>query len=188
METRDSQVEIISVHVPKTAGTTMRKCLIQVYGKEKNFLDYKKEQLNQVLSEINKQNIRVIHGHFQLQKYDGHFLEAKRIIWLREPIKRLISNYWHQITHFQNRKISHYEVELEKEKLLNWAKKPNLRNFLSRRYIQKNIENFWFVGITEFLREDLTEIQTMLEWPEVEITQINKHNYPKMYQAFIKSV
>ncbi|NER01849.1 MAG: sulfotransferase family protein [Okeania sp. SIO3C4] len=188
METKDSEVEIISVHVPKTAGTTFRNLLIQVYGQEKVFNDYKKKQVSEVLSEIKSQNIRAIHGHFQVEKYDDYFLEAKRIIWIREPIKRLISNYWHQVTHFEDRKITHNEVELEKEKFLNWANKPKLMNFLSHHYIKKNLEDFWFVGITEFFAEDLKELQIMLGWPQIKNANKNQHKYPKIYQYFVKTV
>ncbi|NET17519.1 MAG: sulfotransferase family protein, partial [Okeania sp. SIO1H6] len=183
----DSEVEIISIHVPKTAGTTFRDLLIQVYGKEKVFNDYKKQPVSEVLLEIESQNIRAIHGHFKVQKYDDYFLEAKRIIWLREPIKRLISNYWHQITHFQNRKITQNEVELEKKNFLNWANRNELRNYQSSYFIEKNIEDFWFVGITEFLEEDLKELQIMLGWQQLEITYQNQHKYSKVYQYLVKT-
>ena len=188
MEFTESEVEIVSVHLPKTAGTSFRRILINTYGEEKVFKDYKKQNVSEILSEIKGQNIRAIHGHFKVDKYEGYFPDAKRIIWLREPIKRLISNYWHQVTHFQNRKLNLDEIELEKEKFLIYAKKPNFRNLMSRHFRTKNIDNFWFVGVTEFFEEDAAEIQGLLGWPELTISKINKHKYPKVYSAFVSSV
>ena len=184
----DLEVEIISVHLPKTAGTTFRQVLLQTYGEEQVFKDYKKQPFKQVLSEIKSQNIRAIHGHFKAEKYEGYFPNAKRIIWLREPIKRFISNYWHQVIFFQKRTILLNEVELEKEKCLNYAKIPQVKNYMSSYFRTRRLEDFWFVGITEFFEEDLTEIQTLMGWPEVKIGATNKHQYPQIYRAFLASV
>ena len=191
VEIKDSPVEIISVHVPKTAGTSLRKCLIKVYGEEKILFDYGKCQklpFNEVISEIKNKHIRVIHGHFFPERYYGYFQGAKRIIWLREPIKRLISHYWFYLTMQKRKKVTYTQIEFMKKKLLIWAKAPSNVNFMSRYCHLENIENFWFVGITEFLREDLTEIKTMLKWPEVKIPNANQHQYPKIYKDFVQSV
>ncbi|MEB3343449.1 glycosyltransferase family 92 protein [Okeania sp.] len=184
----DSTVEIISVHVPKTAGTTFREQLIQAYGKEQVFLDYKKQPVEEVLSEIKSLNIRAIHGHFKVEKYDDYFPEAKRIIWIREPIKRLISNYWHQVTHFQNRKVLLHEVKFEKKKLIEYATRPDIKNLMFNHCGQRTLEDFWYVGITEFMEEDLVEIQTNIGWPKVKLSNLNKHKYSQSYSAFVKEV
>jgi len=188
MEPPESNIDIISVHIPKTAGTMFRKILVNAYGKERVFDDYKKEKIGKILPEINSQQIQAIHGHFKVQKYDRHFPEAKRIVWIRDPIKRFISNYWHQVTYFQKRKVLLNEVELEKEKFLIYAKKPKFRNLMSRHFRKKKLEDFGFVGITEFFKEDLIEIQKLLGWQEIKIRKVNKHRYPKVYSAFVSSV
>ena len=58
---------------------------------------------------------------------------------------------------------------------------------MSRNHVP-NIDFFGFVGITEFFQEDLTDIETMLEWPEFEFPNANKHKHPRKYEAFVKSV
>lgn len=188
MEPTELKVEIISVHLPKTAGTMFRNVLVNAYGEAAVFGDYKKQPVSATLSEIKSQNIKAIHGHFKVKKYDNYFPEAKRIIWLREPIKRLISNYWHQVTYFQKRTIILNELELEKKKFLNYAKRPRARNFMSRHFRHKKLKYFWFVGITEFFREDLKEIEAILGWPEKEIGKTNKHKHTEIYEAFVKAV
>lgn len=188
MAPKESKIEIISVHVPKTAGTTFRKALVNAYGKEGVLWDYNKEKVEKILLEVNPKKIQAIHGHFKVQKYEDRFPEAKRIIWIRDPLKRLISNYWHLVTYFQKTKIIVNEMELEKQKLLNYAKKPRIRNFMSRHFKKRKLKDFWFVGITEFFEEDLTEIQTLLGWAELKIIKTNKHKYPTRYRAFVKAV
>ncbi len=183
-----TKMEIISIHVPKTAGTMFRKALVNAYGKKGVVWDYKKKKVEKILPEIKSQNIQAIHGHFKVQKYEGYFPEAKRIIWIREPIKRLISNYWHQVTYFQKRRIVASEIELEKEKFLNYVKRPRVRNFMSRHFRKKKLEDFWFVGITEFFEEDLAEIQTILGWPEIQVGETNKHKYTTQYKSLVKTM
>ena len=90
-----ANVEIISVHVPKTGGTTFFQILSNAYGKESMFEDNLNVADSQVYTPSDlPSHIKVIHGHFCLDKYNGVFPTAKRVIWLRNPILRLISNYF----------------------------------------------------------------------------------------------
>lgn len=192
MQHRHSRVEIISVHVPKTAGTMFRNALIQIYDKERVFTDYKHKNIDELLLEINQQDIKAIHGHFQVEKYDNHFAEAKRVIWLREPLNRLISHYWHQITWVRKRKmalkLADLDLQLNKEGLLNYASQPKICNLMSRHFKKRDIDDFWFVGITEFFKDDLIVLQKMLKWPEVKVGAINKHKYAQKYRAFVNQI
>lgn len=186
------EVQIISVHVPKTAGTAFRNVLIKIYGEDKVFGDYDRQNINKLLTEIKSQKINAIHGHFQVEKYDNHFAEAKRIIWLRDPVKRLISNYWHQITRIKKRKmgleLGDLDKELNTESLLRYASKPQISNLMSSYFQKRDLQDFWFVGITEFLQEDLIFIQEKLGWPNVNAPKINKHKYSEKYRNFIKTI
>lgn len=60
-----------------------------------------------------------------------------------------------------------------KKKLFIWIKVFSNVNFMFCYCYLENIENFWFVGIIEFLREDLIEIKIMLKWLEVKIFNVN---------------
>ncbi|NEP42454.1 MAG: sulfotransferase family 2 domain-containing protein [Okeania sp. SIO2H7] len=186
------EVKIISVHIPKTAGTAFRNVLIKVYGEDKVLADYKKKNINELLTEIETKKIKAIHGHFKVEKYENHFAEAKRIIWLREPIKRLISNYWHQITRIKKRimglELADLDKELSKEALLSYASQHQIRNLMSSYFKTRGLKDFWFVGITEFLQEDLTFIKEKLGWPNVNALKINKHQYADKYRNFTKKI
>jgi len=75
---------IVSVHVPKTAGTTFRQMLQQAFPALT--LDYG-EPL------ILAPHIGCIHGHFFVEKYAGILPRARFIAWLRDPIERVVSQY-----------------------------------------------------------------------------------------------
>ncbi|MGK7895088.1 MAG: sulfotransferase family 2 domain-containing protein, partial [Xenococcus sp. (in: cyanobacteria)] len=87
--------KVISIHVPKTAGTTFKKVLRQVYHPEEIFFDYahRGDVRNKMLTNP-KPGVKVIHGHFPANKYDSKFPDSRKILWLRDPIKRLISLYF----------------------------------------------------------------------------------------------
>lgn len=91
----NSQVEIISVHVHKTAGATFGRVLKQVYGELQVYSDYHEENLETILAKLSVQpQVKIIHGHFDARKYRRYFSSSKKIIWLRNPIIQFISGYF----------------------------------------------------------------------------------------------
>lgn len=59
--------EIISVHVTKAVGTTVKNCWLQVYGKEKVFSD------SMFIKTVKKVSIKFVPGLTQLNKKLGLF-------------------------------------------------------------------------------------------------------------------
>jgi len=91
----------ISIHIPKTAGTTV--AYILDYGTNRRiFYDYEEdydkppptEYLNRHREFINDK-FDVIHGHFLYKKYASAFPDEKYIATLRHPVSRVISQYNH---------------------------------------------------------------------------------------------
>jgi len=178
-------LEIMSYHIPKTAGTTFFIALTQVYGREK-IAGVLQESL--ALSEgADSQKIKVIHGHIPARKYLRH-TNIKEIIWLRDPILRLISLYffWKTIPRTEDDSWHNY---LQKNNLdiVEFAKIPQLRNEMSQYVGGRNITDFDFVGIQAFFKDDLTDIGEMLNWPEIQITHENTNKY-EGYNSLVKSI
>ncbi|MGB3513307.1 MAG: sulfotransferase family 2 domain-containing protein, partial [Microcoleaceae cyanobacterium] len=128
MTIEDLGIEIISVHVPKTAGTTFRDVLEQVYGVAGICVD------NQLQYPTIKPQFRVIHGHFPMIKYEGKFPQAKRIIWLRNPVERLISQYfyWKNLP-LENNPFNdpHHKLVIEQNlSIVEFAEMPEMRNLM----------------------------------------------------------
>lgn len=178
-------LEIMSYHIPKTAGTSFFIALTQVYGREQ-IAGFLQESL--ALSEgADPQTIKVIHGHVPARKYLRH-ANIKEIIWLRNPILRLISLYffWKTIPRTKDDSWHNY---LQKNNLdiVEFAKIPQLRNEMSQYVGGRKITDFDFVGIQAFFKDDLTDIAEMLNWPEIQITHENTNKYDG-YNSLVKSI
>ncbi|MEP6487231.1 DUF4214 domain-containing protein [Microcoleus vaginatus GB2-A3] len=178
-------LEIMSYHIPKTAGTTFFIALTQVYGLHKiaGFL----EESLAVSEGVEPQTIKVIHGHVPSRKY-LFSAQVKEIIWLRDPILRLISLYffWKTLPRTEDESLHNYVQEKNLD-LVEFAKIPQLRNEMSQYVGGRNLTDFYFVGIQRFFKDDLTELGEMLNWPEISITYENTNKH-KGYNSLVKSI
>ncbi|MGD1713247.1 class I SAM-dependent methyltransferase, partial [Dapis sp. BLCC M172] len=178
LQTTTPQVELISVHVPKAAGTAFRQVLLQVYGTQGVLTD-KTNMFEENMPPTIHWQTKVIEGHFRAGKYDKFFPNAKRITWLREPIRRLISDYCFR--HISNPRKDH----LNKESLLKFAQGNS--NLMTYCLNGKSLDYFYFVGITEYFAEDLLELKNIFGWSDYEVIYQNRNPYPE-YVEFQKEV
>jgi hypothetical protein len=173
--------ELISVHIPKTAGTAFRHVLIEVYGLDGVLEDYPPDKIYQVTKEI-APKIKVIHGHFAPGKYDK-FTQAKRIVWLRHPIFRLISEYFFAKTINDRNNAIHAQLLEKNLDILDFARIPAMTNFMSQKLEGMKLEQFDFVGIQEFYLQDLVDLQQLMGWQNFQPTVKNSNRYPEYYQC-----
>lgn len=182
-----NNIELVSLHIPKTAGTSFRTFLKHIYG----FNSAVRLDINITTRRIDIENqefagsripseIRVIHGHF----YYRHLIEQFRlkegikfITWLREPSERVISNYFYLAKRLK-------EELNEEEKGLNILSKMQkslieyARNDISRNRIHKFLEgadlkDFFFVGLHEHYSEDMKDLAPMMGLDNFQIFQHN---------------
>jgi len=182
---------LISVHMPKAAGTSCLHLFEEFYG-EKLLKDYddkilhkpihikRKDALLSLLK--NRLNtsmyskIDCIHGHFMPIKY--RFISPQRaffLTWLRHPVQRLISHYyyWMRETSFSEgetlrRKIVHEEWSLER-----FCLSEELRDIYSRFLWGFPLRKFNFIGITEFFDEDMRSFSEEMFRSDLKIKPIN---------------
>lgn len=174
-------VELISVHVPKTAGTAFRHILLRVYGIEQVQEDYPPNKIYNPGDPL-EENIKVIHGHFSPVKYQGYFPNAKRIVWLRNPIFRLISEYFYALTIKDENNVIHRKLIEENLGILEFSKLPAMQNFQSKKLQGMNLKEFDFVGLQEFYAEDLKDLKTLMGWSDFTMSVQNSNQYPDYYQ------
>lgn len=175
-------IELISIHIPKTAGTAFRHILIEVYGLNGVLEDYPPDRIHPPERPIPPQ-IKVIHGHFEPSKYRRYFSQAKKVVWLRHPIFRLISEYFFAKTINDRANLIHAQLLENNLNIVEFARIPAMRNFLSRKIEGMNLEEFDFVGIQEFYLQDLRDLKQLLGWKKFQPTIKNSNSYPEYYQC-----
>lgn len=175
---QSNKIELVSVHIPKTAGTSFRHSLLTEYGKKAVArLDIQLEdeaiKLNQ--KKIDKPDlpsyIKVLHGHFSPYLLEKHFdlpKEAPIVTWLRDPVERVASNYFYLAKRLRE------ELQEEKKQLnilskmqrslLEYAGAEVNQNRMYKFLNGMKLREFDFVGIQEYFSEDLSALARFLKW------------------------
>jgi Sulfotransferase family len=93
----------VSVHIPKTAGTTLGNILDRVHRK-RVLMDYPDavatadpDPLIVAHADFVKNYFNGIHGHFNVRRHLPVFPSAKFIATVRHPVERVISQYLHEM-------------------------------------------------------------------------------------------
>jgi hypothetical protein len=192
-------MDLISVHVPKVAGTTFARHLTSIYGTDRVYKDYHDYPMNP-LSLINvdrpawrisaNKEIRsigsefdVIHGHFVIEKYRGFFPFARRIAWVRHPAAWVISLYyfWRHTPIVRTSNTNPLLCRLLDQNLtlLEFAEDPTACNVISRVFLGGlPADEFDFLGVQEHMDDDLSDLCRMMNWPELDLARENTSPEP----------
>lgn len=165
---------IISVHLPKTAGSSFASSLMQCFG-DALLKDYADLPLHQTTTKRHKHaiiqsgrnyfrdfgHIECIHGHFLPLKYRFHKTgnTFKYVTWMREPAERLASQYYYMKRHYSPEKARKQPL-LKKIADENWSLErfclgPELRNTYSQFFWGFPMSKFDFIGIVENYKSEL---------------------------------
>src|SRR5215831_13234784 len=179
-----STVELLSVHVPKTAGTAFRNVLEGVYGAERIHTVYPTAGDSQTaelederwladslaLCRRRGDGPRVVHGHYLLTWYADRFPDALKITWLRHPVDRLTSFYymWREMDPWPASSPLQLAVREGRLDLLGLARSPAIRDQVTTRFLgDPGGSGLAFIGLQERFDEDLERLGELLEWPRV---------------------
>jgi hypothetical protein len=187
---------IISVHIPKTGGTSFSEVL-RIIAEEVFYLDYGPEIFSptavyrcgklvqepfEAIADLELLPGRsVVHGHFLVTKYLQRFPDASYITWLRDPVERIASSYffWQRsaVEHsFMNDPLCNKVIN-EKMTLEDFAALRMTRNVQYISLAPAEMERFAFVGITEEYERSL-ELFRRLICPDVKIDPLMLNNNP----------
>ena len=174
---------LISVHLPKTAGTSFERSLRRHFGAqlERRYAD--KPLHHHPL----RRNLRAareglcgrhrqetaspacVHGHFLPLSYRhlARRADVRFVTWLREPIDRLLSHYhyWRRAADSDARDTLQDQMQDKLQRRMreeNWsfeqfAQRRELRNVYRAFLWGFPVERFDFIGITEHYASDLRE-------------------------------
>jgi hypothetical protein len=148
---------IVSVHIHKNAGMNFKKHILKIfndslilsYGRDERILErfftktnvpkYKKADFD---------GIAIVHGHFLADLFDLLATDIKYAIILRDPVERVISNYYFlKRNNFDNSSIC--TMIAEGLSLEGYAELNSSQNVQSFFMANKSIERFDFVGVCE---------------------------------------
>ncbi|WP_108659761.1 sulfotransferase family 2 domain-containing protein [Acuticoccus kandeliae] len=179
---RDGPV-ILSIHIPKTAGSRFGQILKARYGDALAFYygpnNPKTHPLARVrpkdldadlMDRLHASGVRILHGHMR-----AHLLmrtipdPARYWVWLREPVEQVIS-YYHFVRTSKGDGGPLYEAVQERGISLDeFVSLPQVENIQSQYCGQLRIEEAGFVGITEqFSRMlPLIGLRDQMRWSNV---------------------
>jgi hypothetical protein len=193
-------LELLSIHIPKTGGTSFYDMLRQAYGEEAVGISYRRRDVIKAREEYGSlaasipPSQKVLHGHlFYYELKEIHQLSgAKVICWLRDPIERVISNYRFFIHRLQNPEINPAVYELNKhrvnESLLKYASYRENRNVMSQYLKGLPLEQIDFIGFLDHFEEDVQRLEKILNWERVQLPHLNKGAIKRSHELTDKEV
>ncbi|WP_420934007.1 hypothetical protein ACOJR9_16595 [Alteromonas sp. A081] len=154
-------IQWLSYHIPKTAGSSLRQMLYKEFGRSRVFSVYRPDEAKK-FGKGNAIPIRisasVVHGHFKPHpKHSELFPNAHSMVWVRDPIQRI----WSLVGHLLDLqwKHPHYEmlhnlyvikgIESQHdivERIIKDSSIPYMVNAYSRFFSAVDIRDFSFVG------------------------------------------
>jgi hypothetical protein len=140
---------LISVHVPKCAGTSFRQVLDSLFGAQVWFNYGAIFTQEQARAELVPPGARVIHGHFLADAFDRVIPERRLLTWVRHPVERVVSNYQHFLRSPDMRDDCCRALHERKLSLRGFADLDWMRNLTTRYLAGKPVEDFEFIGITD---------------------------------------
>lgn len=149
-------LELVSIHIPKTAGTALYVGLDKHYGQalltDHNVTRYEDWILQPSYNESHPAPVgpstRAVHGHFRADRY--HVSDAFIMTWLRDPVERLLSNYFFHLAGSPN-------CQFDRADLRVWA---NLAaDYYASIICCIDSKRFNFVGFTDRWAEDIVRME-----------------------------
>ena len=146
---------LVSVHLPKTGGSSFRRSVLEPAYGNRLLLDYEDRPLSHPASGRNRRaktfqpsdelvaRYDCVHGHFLATKYLCEKTPCEFAAWFRDPVQRVVSRF------FYGKRKGRGEVS-EDMTLEEFCELSKFHNLYAKYLWEFDIEQFDFVGITEY--------------------------------------
>ena len=173
---------VLSVHIPKTAGVSFRKILAQLYGPG-FVLHYWEitDAWGRLQTDI-PPDASCTHGHFVAHTLAERYPGAPLITWVRDPVERVVSSYYHRLRSPDWRHPVSIELHERKLTLLQYAELDLVRNEMARFFGNLRPADFDFIGLVEDFDASIARFFQQFELPRVPIPRENTN--PERRTAF----
>jgi hypothetical protein len=187
---RFHDLRLIGIHIKKTAGRSFGVLLKTQYSKKyyrMNIRPKEAQRAQKALQLLTKMpaDTRVLHGHFYYEDILP-LIEANPdvpvVTWLRDPVQRVMSEYY-----FEKHKFEMGQSRVAKAigdlTLLEYVRRKAPIESMTKVLSSVDLADLAFVGIFEYLDEDLAVLASMMGWENYQLPRINinadyKAQYP----------
>jgi hypothetical protein len=185
----DALMKIISVHFPKSGGTSLRIQFERILGTSM-LLDYDHDPLGPHSAQTVDQlpcNIRMVHGHFRAVRYQK-IRDAFRFTFLRHPVDNLLSIYFFWKTYPESDNFWHSKFLREGPTIEAFAKYGPLQRLMSESYFGGyDMSHFDFVGFHETRAADIAKLSMKIGLPLDATIHVNRTNNNSETRAEIEN-
>ncbi len=160
---------LVFVHVPKTAGTSFRYALREQFGDAGLAYDYgpqayettplvrrlvhEQPDLPRLREELIAAGVKVLCGHVPAARYADVFGRQNLLVIVRDPVQRLVSEYFHNCRHMG-----------ERRPLAEFARDPRFIDHQYRLVSAVAPPDYGFVGLTEHYAETVAAANRRFGW------------------------
>ena len=114
-----------------------------------------------------------IHGHFVAHTLAERYPDALLITWVRDPVERVASSYYHRLRSPDWRHPVSIELHAKKLTLVQYAGLELVRNETTRFFGEMRPENFAFIGLVEDFDASIDRFFAQFKLPRLPVPREN---------------